>query len=126
MRYKQRGASYFGIFFAIVVVAFAAKLAVALVPPFWDDRVINQEITAALSSLPKTATQRQFKDDMSRRFSMNSINSLKIDDIVEVNSTSNGLSVQKKYEVREPFFSNVELVMTFEKDFDQYLVQSGQ
>ncbi len=119
MLYKQRGASYIGIFFGIILAAFAIKLSVALLPPFWDDRLINKEIEASLSSLPKTATQRQFKDDMVRRLEMNNIRDLKIDDVVSATNISGGLSVKKEYQIRSAFFANVELVMTFKKEFEQ-------
>lgn len=119
MKYKQRGASYIGIFFGIVLAAFAVKLAVALFPAFWDDHIINKEIVDTLIVLPTTATQRQFKEDMSRRLEMNNVRTVKVDDILKITNSSGGLVVKKQYEIRESFFSNVELVMTFQKDFDQ-------
>ncbi|OUY08429.1 DUF4845 domain-containing protein [Acinetobacter populi] len=125
MRHKQRGASYLGIFFAIVLAAFAVKLAVALFPPFWDDRIINMAISEALTTLPKEATQRQFKEDLSKRLEMNNIRNLKVDDIVQVTNNNAGLAVNKSYEVRELFFANVELVMTFKQDFNQSSLKTG-
>lgn len=125
MRHRQRGASYLGIFFAIVLAAFAVKLAVALFPPFWDDRIINMAISEALTTLPKEATQRQFKEDLSKRLEMNNIRNLKVDDIVQVTNNNAGLAVNKSYEVREPFFANVELVMTFKQDFNQSSLKTG-
>lgn len=125
MKYKQRGASYLGIFFAIVLAAFAVKLAVALFPPFWDDRIVNMAITEALTSLPKDTTQRQFKEDLSKRLEMNNIRDLKADDIVQVTNNSSGLTVNKSYEVREPFFANIELVMTFKQEFNQSNLTTG-
>lgn len=119
MFYKQRGASYLGIFFGIVLAAFAIKLAVALMPPFWDDRIINKEIESSLVALPKNATQRQFKDDLSRRFDMNNIRHVKVDDILQATNVSGGLSVKKDYQISAPFFANVSLVMTFKQDFEQ-------
>lgn len=119
MKHRQRGASYLGIFFVIVLAAFAVKVAVALFPPFWDDRIVNTAISEALTALPKEATQRQFKEDLSKRLEMNNIRNLKVDDIVQVTNNRAGLAVNKSYEVRAPFFSNIELVMTFKQDFNQ-------
>lgn len=118
MRYKQSGASYLGMFIIIVLAAFALKMAVALFPAFWDDRIINKEIVASLQGLSKDATQSQFKSDLSKRLDLNNIRDLKAEDIVQVDSVS-GLKVKKDYEVRAPFIANVALVMTFQKDFDQ-------
>ncbi len=118
MKYRQRGASYLGIFALIIAAAFAIKLAVAIWPAYWDDRIINKEINDALAALPKDATQSKFKQELSRRLEMNNIRDLKVDDIVQVTNTS-GIAVKKEYEVRKPFISNIELMMTFKKDFDQ-------
>lgn len=118
MKYRQRGASYLGIFAIIIAAAFAIKLAVAIWPAYWDDRIINKEINDALAALPKDATQSKFKQELSRRLEMNNIRDLKVDDIVQVTNTS-GIAVKKEYEVRKPFISNIELMMTFKKDFDQ-------
>lgn len=119
MLHKQRGASYLGIFFAIVLAAFAAKMSIATWPAYWDDRIINGEINAALASMPNNdATISRLKQDLSRRFEMNGIRGVKVDDMMVITNTA-GLAVQKDYEVRKPFMANIELVMTFKKDFDQ-------
>ena len=60
---------------------------------------------------------------MSQNFSMNNIRDINFQDIAHV-STENGLQVTKKYEVRKPFLFNIDLVLTFEKSFDQRSVQS--
>ena len=122
---NQRGASYLGIFFAIILFALAIKIAVAVWPAYWDDRVINSQIEEALSSLPKDTTQNKFKQDLSQRLEMNNIRDLKVDDIMTVTNTA-GLAVKKDYEVRKPFLMNIALVMTFQKDFDQRSVNTGE
>ncbi|MFC3903186.1 DUF4845 domain-containing protein [Acinetobacter marinus] len=122
---NQQGVSYLGIFFAIVLFALAIKIAVAVWPAYWDDRVINSQIEEALSSLPKDTTQNKFKQDLSQRLEMNNIRDLKVDDIMTVTNTA-GLAVKKDYEVRKPFLMNIALVMTFQKDFDQRSASTGE
>ena len=116
MLYKQRGVSFIGIFLAILVAVFAMKMAVAIWPAYWDDRIIDKEITNALVNAPKGTTPAKFKQDLARQLEMNNIRDLNINDIMKVTNTS-GLAVNKEYEVRKPFIANIELVMTFKKDF---------
>ena len=81
---NQRGASYLGIFFAIILFALAAKIAVAVWPAYWDDHIINSQIEEALATLPKDTTQNKFKQDLSQRLEMNNIRDIKVDDILQV------------------------------------------
>lgn len=122
---NQRGASYLGTFFAIILFALAAKIAVAVWPAYWDDRIINSQIEESLATLPKDTTQNKFKQDLSQRLEMNNIRDIKVDDILQVTNTA-GLAVKKDYEVRKPFLMNMSLLMTFQKDFDQRSVSTGE
>lgn len=123
MRKSQQGASYITILLVIMVFAFVAKAAVAIWPSYWDDRVINDQIEQLMQESSSDITPSKFENQMSQRLDMNNIRDLKFKDIATV-STENGLTVTKKYEVRTPFFMNIDLVQTFEKSFDQRSVQS--
>ena len=123
MRNTQKGASYISILLGIMVVAFVLKATVAVWPSYWDDRVINQQIESQIKKSPSNITPAQFSAQMSQNFSMNNIRDINFQDIAHV-STENGLQVTKKYEVRKPFLFNIDLVLTFEKSFDQRAVQS--
>lgn len=54
---------------------------------------------------------------------MNGIRDVKIKEIMQVTNTE-GLQVKKEYEVRKPFLLNIDLVLKFEKSFDQSSVQA--
>lgn len=125
MLYKQRGVSYIGIFAVIVVAAFGVKMATALWPAYWDDRIIDSQITDSLSALSKGATPSQFKQDLTKRLDMNNVRDVKVDDLMKV-TTASGLAVKKEYEVRKPFMFNIEMVVTFKKDFDQRSIATGE
>ena len=114
--YKQKGVSFIGIFVIIVIAVFGMKMAVAIWPAYWDDNVINKQITDALASAPKGTTPTKLKQDIGRGLEMNNIRDLKVDDIMKV-SHAGSLEVYKEYEVRSNFIANIELVMTFKKDF---------
>ena len=123
MRKNQQGASYIGILIAIIGFAFLAKIVIAVWAPYWDDRVIDGQIAELLQSSPKNISPSEFESKMGQRFEMNGIRDLKFDEIAQVMNTD-GLQVKKDYEIRKPFLLNIDLVLKFEKSFDQRSVQT--
>ncbi|WP_445115474.1 DUF4845 domain-containing protein [Acinetobacter sp. WZC-1] len=118
MRKTQQGASYITILLGVMAFAFIAKIIVAVWPSYWDDRVINNQITELMKDSTAEMTPLKFSSQMGRRLEMNNIRDIHFDDIASV-STQDGLSVAKKYEIRKHFLLNIDLVLTFEKNFDQ-------
>ena len=123
MRRNQKGASYIGFLIAIIGFAFLAKVAIAVWAPYWDDRVIDSQITELLQSSPKDTGPDKFNSQMEQRLTMNNIRDVNFKDIAQVTNTD-GLQVNKSYEVRKPFLLNIDLVLKFEKSFDQRSVQT--
>ena len=123
MRKNQQGVSYIGILIAIIGFAFLAKIVIAVWAPYWDDRVIDGQIAELLQSSPKNISPSEFESKMGQRFDMNGIRDLKFDEIAQVMNTD-GLQVKKDYEIRKPFLLNIDLVLKFEKSFDQRSVQT--
>lgn len=123
MRKNQQGASYIGILVAIIGFAFLAKIVIAVWAPYWDDRVIDGQIAELLQSSPKNISPSEFESKIEQRFDMNGIRDIKFKDIAQVMNTD-GLQVKKDYEIRKPFLLNIDLVLKFEKSFDQRSVQT--
>lgn len=123
MRKNQQGASYIGILVAIIGFAFLAKIVIAVWAPYWDDRVIDGQIAELLQNSPKDISPSEFESKMGQRFDMNGIRDIKFKDIAQVMNTD-GLQVKKDYEIRKPFLLNIDLVLKFEKSFDQRSVQT--
>ena len=123
MRKNQQGASYIGILIAIIGFAFLVKIAIAVWAPYWDDRVIDGQIAELLQNSPKDISPSEFESKMGQRFEMNGIRDIKFKDIAQVMNTD-GLQVKKDYEIRKPFLLNIDLVLKFEKSFDQRSVQT--
>ena len=122
MRKSQRGASYSSILFAVIVFVLLAKFLVAVSGPYFDDRMIDSEISEVLKNSPSDTTPLKLNNQMNQRFSMNNLD-VKFEDIAKV-TKDNQLVVKKKYEVRKPFFLNIDLVLKFEKNFDQSSVKA--
>lgn len=123
MRKNQQGASYIGVLIAIIGFAFLAKIVIAVWAPYWDDRVIDGQIAELLQSSPKNISPSEFETKIEQRFDMNGIRDIKFKDIAQVMNTD-GLQVKKDYEIRKPFLLNIDLVLKFEKSFDQRSVQT--
>ncbi|ENU4316541.1 DUF4845 domain-containing protein [Acinetobacter baumannii] len=123
MRKAQQGTSYLAILFGVVIFAIAVKAVLAVWPAYWDDRVINNQITELMQQSSADITPQKFMTQMDQRLEMNNIRDLHFKEIAEVFNQPS-LTVKKKYEVRKPFFLNIDLVLTFEKSFDKTSVQA--
>ena len=123
MRKAQQGTSYLAIFFGVVIFAIAVKAVLAVWPAYWDDRVINNQITELMQQSSADITPQKFMTQMDQRLEMNNIRDLHFKEIAEVFNQPS-LTVKKKYEVRKPFLLNIDLVLTFEKSFDKTSVQA--
>ncbi|MFW6498045.1 DUF4845 domain-containing protein [Acinetobacter baumannii] len=123
MRKAQQGTSYLAILFGVVIFAIAVKAVLAVWPAYWDDRVINNQITELMQQSSADITPQKFMTQMDQRLEMNNIRDLHFKEIAEVFNQPS-LTVKKKFEVRKPFLLNIDLVLTFEKSFDKTSVQA--
>ena len=119
----QKGASYIAILLAVIGFAFMAKIAIAVWGPYVDDRLINNQIEEQLKNGPKNLSPAKFVSEMGRRLDMNNIRDIKFSDIAQVTDVD-GIQVKKDYEIRKPFLLNIDIVLKFEKSFDQSSVQA--
>lgn len=53
MRKNQQGVSYIGVLIAIIGFAFLVKIVIAVWAPYWDDRVIDGQITELIKISPR-------------------------------------------------------------------------
>ena len=119
----QRGTSYIAILVAVIGFAFLVKVVVAVWAPYVDDRLVNNEIEALIKSSPKNIAPSKFESQMSQRLDMNGVRDLNFKEIAQVTNVD-GLQVKKDYEIRKPFLLNIDIVLKFEKSFDQSSVQA--
>ena len=119
----QKGASYIAILFAVIGLAFMAKVLIAVWGPYLDDRLLDKQIEEQLLNGPKNITPVKFVQEMDRRLDMNNVRDLKFADVAQVTNID-GIQVKKDYEIRKPFLLNIDIVLKFEKSFDQSSVQA--
>lgn len=123
MHKLQRGASYSTFLLALIIFSIVLKVVVAIWPAYWDDHIIDKQIQSVLDD-NASLTSDKFVSAMNERLSMNNIYDLKIEDIAKVSNDGGQLHVAKHYEVRRHLLLNIDLVLSFEKNFDQRTVQA--
>lgn len=119
----QKGASYIAILIAIIGLAFMVKIVIAVWGPYLDDRLLDKQIEEQLQNGEKNITPAKFAQEMDRRLDMNNIRDIKFKDVAQVTNVD-GIQVKKDYEIRKPFLLNIDIVLKFEKSFDQSSVQA--
>lgn len=121
----QRGLSYWGVMFAVILFVIVVKAATATWPVYWDNKVINEVITERLKVTDVNTSPEAFKSGVNEQFDMNNIRDLKFDDIAQVHAEG-GLVVDVDYQVHRPFMGNVDLLISFKKRFEQKAIKSGE
>ena len=84
MRKAQQGTSVFSNFIWVVIFAIAVKAVLAVWPAYWDDRVINNQITELMQQSSADITPQKFMTQMDQRLEMNNIRDLHFKEIAEV------------------------------------------
>lgn len=125
MRKAEQGASYLTILIVALFAGLVIKAILVIWPAYWDDRIINSQIEELVkTSAPNdNITPEQISRQMDQRLEINNIRNLKFNDIAKI-SNQNGIHVMKQYEIRKPYLFNIDLVLKFEKNFDQSSVQT--
>ncbi len=119
----QRGVSYWGVMFGILLGVLAIKAALVTWPAYWDNRLINATIEERLRN-SNDANPAAFLAALESQFSINNLRDINAKDIMRV-SYNGELVVDTDYEVRKNFIGNVDMVVSFKKNFDQRLIKAG-
>lgn len=116
----QQGMSFFSWLLILVLVAFFASAAFKLIPHYMDNKALENAIMAVeRDQAAGTMIQSvgDFYSHISKSMQVNSIRDLKLDDIMTVTKSNNDFLVHLKYEQREPLIKNIDLVVTFDKEY---------
>ncbi|WP_323774105.1 DUF4845 domain-containing protein [Alcanivorax sp.] len=114
---RQRGMSMISWAVVLIVVAILGTAAFRMVPAYMEHNTIATTIRSLLQD-SKTALMSpgEIRDGLSKRFTINQVNVIRVDDLAIVKE-GGVLTVSTDYEVREPMFYNVSIVMTFKDEF---------
>lgn len=121
-RHSQRGLSSMGWLIVILLAGFFLTLAFKMVPAYVD----NIYVTDALKSLRELGSGQQgyagvtdgeVRRHLSGYFNINNVRSDAVKSL-KIERKSDRILVSMDYEVREPLFYNVDVVMRFANQFD--------
>ena len=121
----QKGISYWGVMLLLFVAFIVIQFSVAVGGAYFDDLTMNKVITERLkTATPDQSTPEILMREFTQQFDMNGLRDIIPEDRMTI-TTDSGVQVLKKYEVRKKFLGNVDLVVHFEKTFDQKAIQAG-
>jgi hypothetical protein len=116
LRAHQRGFTFIGWAFLLVVVAFGVFLVVRILPVYMNE----YKITTAFKEVKKdqklaSASPYLIRDRLQRRFDVDDVHYIKARNVKFQASDSNPnvRIMQVSYEVRRPLFANIGLVFKF-------------
>lgn len=116
--HSQRGLSLVSAAMALAIVAFLASSAFKVLPHYFDymsmDKLITSvetEPTAGIRSV------RDFYNYVGRGMEVNGVRDIDPEQVLRVELQNNEFRVHLKYEKREPLIANLDLVMTYDKEY---------
>ncbi|MDY6942386.1 MAG: DUF4845 domain-containing protein [Pseudomonadota bacterium] len=115
---RQKGIGIPGIMALIVVVTFSGYTAFLLLPIYLDYLKVSSSIQS-LTELPETEdlSPRNVRDLILRRFQINQVSHVGNSDLV-IFRENDSTVVQADYEVRTPWFWNIDLVLKFSEEVE--------
>lgn len=120
---RQRGLSLLGWVVVLIVLVVFGTAAFRMVPAYMEYNTIRAAITSLLAD-SKTAlmSEREVRGALSKRFLINQVDAISANDLA-INKEGGQLAVGVDYEVRQPLFYNVSVVMHFEDTFSKTIAQ---
>jgi Domain of unknown function (DUF4845) len=120
----QRGISYWGLVAFLFISFVGLQFFFAVGQAYFDDITINKIVEAKLKAEPNNVDPTTLLDGLSQQFDLNGIRDVKIADRFKV-TNDGGIEIIKKYEIRNSFIANIDLVVHFEKTFNQKAIKAA-
>ena len=110
---QQGGMTAIGFIGVLLMIAFLTLIVLKLMPIYYE----NFKINSALKSLKdeegiSEKTNGEIQNIIMRRFRIDNIQRIALDDM-EISRDRNGIAIDIDYEIRDPFFANVDVVVYF-------------
>lgn len=120
---QQRGLSLISWMVVIVVVAILGTAAFRMVPAYMEYNTVATTIRSTLQdSKVAMMSPHEIRASVGKRFLINQVTVITEDDIA-FEKEGRLLKASIDYEVREPMFYNVSIVMTFKEEFSKDIHQ---
>lgn len=115
---RQKGASGLSILFTIVVIVFFGATGLKLTPVYLDNFTVKGALDALDEQPGITKMSRsKIKSVLMKQLQINNVRNIKNEDIV-VNKEKGRLTVNIDYEIRMELIQNIDLLVSFENQFE--------
>ena len=115
---RQQGASGLSILFTLVIIVFFGATGLKLTPVYLDNYTIKGALKALDEQPGITKMSRsKIKSLLMKQLQVNNVRNIKKEDIV-INKEKGRLTVNIDYEVRLDLIQNIDLLVSFENQFE--------
>lgn len=117
---KQRGVSLLGWILILIVVGFVASIAFKIIPHYMDNNTLDKLILATERDMATGKRINNVGDlysHLDKGMQINNMHGLAARKVMEIRSDGPYYLVHVNYERRETILKNIDLVLTFEKEY---------
>jgi len=115
---RQRGVSILGWLAILILIGSAAMLVVRLAPHYIDFETIVSIVNALPANEVHTMDKATIRESLLKRFLINNIRDLNVNKVVDIDRRRETTVLTVHYERREHLVYNVDLVLTFYRQFE--------
>lgn len=116
-RYRQRGMSMWSLLGILVLIGFAALVAVKLMPVYLNYWSVASVAESVIEDTGPDDPMPETWDKIITRFDLNNIDHLDARKILTVKRADGGLQIEVEYEQRKDLVHNIALVVSFDRTF---------
>jgi len=117
-RRKQAGMSAIAMICVLLVIVSMLSLTLKIGPHYIDYRTIQSIVNTLPPDQVHTMSRAAILESLEKRFPLNSLYDFKVRDIIAVERDRESTRVTIDYEKRENLFLNLDVVITFKKDYE--------
>jgi hypothetical protein len=118
-RHEQRGITFLGLLFVLVVLGFVALMGMKMFPVYMESFKIDKALKSLISdSQIGSMSKRDIIQALLKRLDIDSVNRIdhrNYNEYVTIVSNEGKVSVDVAYRAEAPLFSNISIVVDFEK-----------
>src|SRR5579859_5379897 len=118
LRKHQSGMTMISWILLIGLIGFVGIFGFKLVPVYMDYFTINKALITVQKNMQAGESAQQIRSSIDNLFDVNSVNSIKPDDIeIKVDPDTKAVVMNLNYDARTNFIANIDLVVHFEKSY---------
>ena len=102
----------------VAMIGFIGLFGFKLMPIYMDYYTVNSALTTVAKDITPGESPAQVKSSISNLFDVNSVNTVKVDDIgIKPGTDGKGYVLDLNYDARTNFVANVDLIVHFEHTY---------